>query len=112
MSSTELKNNIIHALEEIKAMDIQVLDVSDKTDLTDFMIIASGTSNRHLRAMADKVSLAAKALGYEAQIEGEDSQEWVLIDNGDAIVHLMHPQAREKYALEKLWKIGRTESSL
>lgn len=102
-----LKNIVNHSLEELKAVDIQIIDLKGKTDFADYMIIASGTSDRHLHAMAAKVQEDAKSAGYPALgVEGEDSRDWVLVDLGDVIVHLMRPETRQLYALEKLWSLS------
>jgi len=98
---------IMNVLEDLKGVDIKVLDVSELTSITDRMIIVSGTSTRHVKAMADHVALKAKQAGYPPLgVEGEQTAEWILIDLGDAVVHVMMPQVREFYALEKLWSVG------
>lgn len=96
---------IITALEDLKGNDIVTLDVSDKTDVTDTLIIASGTSNRHVKSLASNVAEEAKKqLSIRPMsMEGEDQGEWVLVDFVDTVVHVMLPQAREFYDLEKLW---------
>lgn len=92
------------ALQDLKASDIKILDVRKLTSIADFMIIASGRSNRQLRAMADRVIETAKQHGMEIfGVEGQKEGEWVLIDLGDIIVHAMQPAVREYYQLEKLW---------
>lgn len=102
-----LKNIVNNSLEELKAVDIQIIDLNGKTDFADYMIIASGTSDRHLHAMAAKVQENAKLAGYSILgIEGEDSRDWVLVDLGDIILHLMRPETRQLYALEKLWSLS------
>lgn len=104
MTTETLKNIVQHSLEELKAVDIQVIDLSGKADFADYMVIASGTSDRHLHALAGKVQDDAKAKGYPALgVEGEDSRDWVLVDLGDIIVHIMRPETRQLYALDKLW---------
>ncbi|ABQ13186.1 ribosome silencing factor [Dichelobacter nodosus] len=106
MTLENLKNLIINSLEELKAVNIQVIDLSDKTDFADYMIIASGTSDRHLHALADRVVEHCKEHGMDSiAVEGEDSRDWVLVDLGDIIVHLMRPETRQLYALEKLWSL-------
>ena len=95
---------ILEALGEAKAEDIRQLDVRKLTDITDFMVIASGTSHRHVHAMAERVREAAhqervRPIG----IEGEAENDWILMDYADVVVHLMMPQAREFYSLEQLW---------
>ena len=100
-----LKNEIIAALEDTKGRNIEILDVRDLTDITDYMIIASGTSSRHVSSLADKVITRLREQGLRPiGTEGLDSGEWTLIDYGDIVVHVMQPQARAFYALEKLWR--------
>ncbi len=107
LTASELKDLAINALEDLKAQDIVVLDVKDKASFTDFMIVASGTSDRHLKAMANEVHINAKAAGNPPlSTEGEDTRNWILVDLGDVIVHLMRPEVREMYEIEKLWRIG------
>lgn len=106
MNSEALSELIIDALEEIKGVDIVKLDVRKMTTVTDWMVVASGTSNRHVVALVDNVAERAKAAGHRpAGIEGEDGGEWVLLDLQDALVHVMLPKVREFYNLEKLWSI-------
>ena len=94
----------LEALEALKADNIVVLDVRAQTSFTDYMIFASGSSRRHVSAIADSVVEAAKATGQPALgIEGEDVGEWVLVDLGDVVVHIMLPDVRLYYELEKLW---------
>ena len=107
MNSEELADLAVDALEEVKAKDIVKLDVSDLTTVTDYMVVASGTSNRHVKALADAVAEKAKEAGHRpAGIEGEDGGEWVLLDLGDTLVHVMLPRVREFYNLEKLWSLS------
>lgn len=107
ISTEQLKQWALAALEDLKAQDVQVLDVHGMTSITDIMIIASGTSDRHIKALADNVVEAAKKHGLQPLgVEGETSREWVLVDLGDVIVHVMHPQTRAFYNLEKLWTVS------
>ena len=95
----------VAALEDVKAQDIQVLDVRDKQSITDFMIIATGTSNRQIGAMLDKVREAVKAQGVKPLgEEGKGDSDWVLADLDTVIVHMMTASARQFYDLERLWK--------
>jgi ribosome-associated protein len=104
MQPEELSQLAVKALDDMKAEEIKVLDVRGLTDVTDFMIIASGRSNRHVRSMADKVVEAAKAAGIKPLgVEGQDQGEWALVDLGDVVVHAMQPATRDFYQLEKLW---------
>ena len=104
MQSEQLVDLVTHALEDMKGQQIRVLDVRGKTPLTDFMVIASGTSNRHVKSLADSVAVKAKEAGVQPLgMEGQDGQEWVLVDLNDVIVHVMLPKVRDFYNLEKLW---------
>lgn len=99
-----LRRTIREALEQLKAQDIVELDVRDKTSVTDTMYIASGTSTRHVSAIAEEVQRRARAAGNAPLgAEGEREGEWVLVDLGDAIVHIMLPRMRDLYLLERLW---------
>jgi ribosome-associated protein len=103
-SNEEMKDLVIRALAEIKAVDIRVLDVGGLTTVTDTMIIASGTSDRQIRALADNVVKVMKQNGVQPLgLEGQQESEWVLVDLGDVIVHIMNPATRAYYQLEKLW---------
>jgi len=109
MNSEELCKLIIDALEDVKARDIVCLDVRDMTTVTDYMVVASGTSNRHVKALVDNVAEKARESGHRPiGVEGEEGSEWVLLDLQDAIVHVMLPKVREFYNLEKLWSISAT----
>ena len=101
-----LKDIVISALEDIKAMDITLIDVRDLTGIMDTMIVASGNSNRQVKALANAVVMDAKAAGYSLLgIEGENSAEWILVDFGEIIIHIMLPATREFYDLERLWSV-------
>lgn len=92
------------ALDDIKAVDITELDIHDMSSIADMMIVASGNSQRHVKAIADTVTEKVKAAGYQPLgVEGTDTAEWVLLDLGDVIVHVMLPNTRSFYDLEKLW---------
>ena len=106
MNSEALSDLVVDALDEIKGVDITKLDVRDMTTVTDWMIVASGTSSRHVQALIDNVAEKAKAAGHRPMgVEGESGGEWVLLDLQDALVHVMLPKIREFYNLEKLWSI-------
>jgi ribosome-associated protein len=99
-----LRDVVVDALEELKAINIRALDVRGLTDITDTMVVASGTSDRHVRSIADRVVQRCKEAGYKAYgIEGERDGEWLLVDLHDVVLHVMLPRVREFYALEKLW---------
>jgi ribosome-associated protein len=112
MNSEALTDLVIDALDDVKAKDIVRLDVRDVTTVTDFMVVASGTSNRHVKALVDNVAEKAKAAGHRPiGIEGEEGSEWVLLDLQDTLVHVMLPKVREFYNLEKLWSISPANSA-
>jgi ribosome-associated protein len=99
-----LKTTVIDALDDMKALEVRFLDVRGLTDITDFMVIASGTSDRHVRSVAQRVVEKAKEAGFRPHgIEGQQDADWVLIDLNEMIVHVMLPRVREFYGLEKLW---------
>ena len=99
--------NVRAAVEEIKAKDVVEIDVRGKTSVADHLVIVSGTSTRHVKSIADEVIKFAKKLDVmPLGVEGEREAEWVLVDLGDVIVHVMLPRVREFYALERLWTVG------
>ncbi|MBV7435329.1 ribosome silencing factor [Cardiobacteriaceae bacterium TAE3-ERU3] len=109
MNVEQLKELVHASLEDMKGVDIQTIELAGKSDIADYMVVVSGTSDRHLHAMADKVVTDSKAAGVPPiGVEGEDSRDWVLVDLGDIIVHLMRPETRELYALDKLWSLPPT----
>ena len=98
---------VLAALEDMKAVNVKAMDVRGITDITDMMVVASGTSDRHVKSIADRVVQRCKEAGYRPfGIEGERDGEWVLLDLNDVVVHVMLPRVREFYALEKLWENG------
>jgi len=102
-----LRDVVIGALAELKAVDVRALDVRGLTDITDTMVVASGTSDRHVKSIADRVLQRCKEAGFRAfGMEGERDGEWVLLDLQDVVLHVMLPRVREFYALEKLWEGG------
>ena len=106
MTIDELKQLAIDALEDLKAEDITVLDVKGKTTVTDWIVIATGSSSRHVKSIANNVVVEAKKAGRPVLgSEGEEEGEWVLVDLGDVIVHVMQKQVRDFYDLESLWSI-------
>jgi len=110
MNSEQLSELVVDALEEVKGTDIIRLDVRDLTTVTDYMVVVSGTSNRHVKALAEAVADKSKAAGHRPSgIEGENGSEWVLLDLGDTLVHVMLPRVREFYNLEKLWSLSPTK---
>ncbi|MDH4115616.1 MAG: ribosome silencing factor [Burkholderiaceae bacterium] len=106
MNSSDLCKLVIDALEDVKARDIVRLDVREMTTVTDYMVVASGTSSRHVKALIDNVAEKAKQAGHRPiGVEGEEGGEWVLLDLQDTLVHVMLPKVREFYNLERLWSI-------
>lgn len=104
MTSQALCDLVIEALEELKGREILTLPVADITDITDYMVFASGTSNRHVKALVNSVVEVVKKEGVDPiGIEGRESNEWVLVDLGDVLVHVMQSDTRKFYDLERLW---------
>jgi ribosome-associated protein len=100
------------ALADVKAKDVRVLDVRRLTTVADYMVIASGTSDRHVRSLASRVAERARDAGVmPLGIEGKESGDWVLVDLQDVVVHIMQPKAREFYKLESLWDMGSAASA-
>jgi ribosome-associated protein len=106
MESEQLTQFVIAALDDMKAINTITLDVTALTDVMDYMVISSGTSNRHVKSLASNVSVEAKKQGVAPiGTEGEDAGEWVLVDFGDVVVHVMLPATRDYYDLERLWTV-------
>ena len=107
MHATEMQKVIYDTLKDAKGQDIRVLHVEKITDFTDYMIIATGTSNRHVVSMGDRVVDRMRELGRRTLgTEGQETGDWVLIDTGAIIVHIFRPEVREFYQLEKMWQPG------
>ncbi len=104
MQVKEIKNNIEKILDDNKAIDITSINLKNKSYIADYMIIASGTSSRHLQALSEILVFELKKIGLEeCRIEGRDSNDWKLVDANDIIIHIFHPEKREFYDLEKMW---------
>ena len=104
--SEELTQIVINALEDLKGKEIVQLDVRELSDVMDTLIIASGTSNRHVKSIANNVVVDSKKLGHMPMgVEGMDTGDWVLVDFGDTVVHVMQEETRKFYELEKLWSM-------
>ncbi len=105
MQAEQLKDLVVKALEDMKAQDISVIDVRGRTSVTDFMVLASGTSNRHVKSLAESVVAEVRDHGVRANsVEGADASDWILVDLGDVVVHTMMPATREFYDLERFWR--------
>ena len=101
---SDLKKIIIQTLDINKALDIVSIDLKDKSSMAEYMIIASGTSSRHIQSLSEQVLEKLKDNGMkDSKIEGKDSTEWKLVDGIDLIVHIFHPEKRKFYELEKMW---------
>ena len=101
---SDLKNVIINTLDSNKAIDIVAIDLKYKSSMADYMIIASGTSSRHLQALSEQVLEKLKTNGIvNSKIEGKESNDWKLVDGIDLIVHIFHPEKRKFYEIEKIW---------
>ncbi len=103
----QVRDAVVARLDAMKANDLKVIDVRGKTSITDYLVIVSGTSTRHVKSMGDEVVVTAKKFGMPPMgIEGEKDAEWMLVDLGDTVVHLMLPRIREFYGLERLWTLA------
>ena len=106
MEIEALRDLVVQVLEEMKARDIKVIDVRGKTDITDYFVIASGTSDRHVKSIAEAVAFQAKLKGEPPLgTEGINEGEWALVDLNGVVVHVMQPRVRDFYQLEKLWSV-------
>jgi len=112
MQIKELLKLVENVLDERKGLSISVLDVIGKTSITDYMVVVTATSERHAKSLADYVLIAVKENGLiPLGVEGQQGSDWVLVDLGDVILHVMTAQAREFYQLEKLWSVDRVDES-
>ena len=112
LSLPALRQRVLAALDELKARDVREIDVRGKTSIADLLVIASGTSTRHVKSIADEVVKFVKRAGMlPLGVEGQQEAEWVLVDLGDVIVHVMLPRIREFYGLERLWTVGDHDSA-
>ena len=111
MTPEALRDLVVDTLEDLKGRDLVTLPVADLTDITDYMILASGTSNRHVKSIVDRLVEAAKEASHPPNgVEGRESNEWVLVDLGDVLVHVMQADTRKFYDLERLWQDIPTDS--
>ena len=101
---SDLKSIVINTLDFNKAQDIVTIDLKDKSSMADYMIVASGTSSRHIQSLSEQVLEKLKNNGIKnSKIEGKESSEWKLVDGIDLIIHIFHPEKRKFYELEKIW---------
>ena len=112
-AAARLRKVVLDALDDLKAKDVAEIDVRGKSGVTDLLVIASGTSSRHVKSIADEVVKKAKQAGNPPiGVEGQREGEWVLVDLGDVIVHVMLPRTREFYGLERLWTVGDSQPEM
>ncbi len=112
MNTEELLKLALDAAEDMKAVDMHSIDVRGRTSVTDHLLIVSGTSARHVKSIADNIVTEAKKAGQAPLgVEGEDVGEWILVDLGDVVVHVMLPEVRDFYNLEKLWSVDSDEQA-
>ncbi|MCP4393252.1 MAG: ribosome silencing factor [Alphaproteobacteria bacterium] len=102
-SSKELLEIVKRSLEDDKAEDVQIIELFEKTDIADYMVVASGTSKRHVSSIADNLFRKLKSAGVKSSVEGDEKCDWVLIDAADVIVHVFRPEVRDFYEIEKMW---------
>ena len=113
MQTQELLNVVENVIDDRKGQNITVIDVRGKTSFTDYMVLATGTSERHARSLCEYVSEKVKQQGVQHPgLEGSEGSDWVLLDLGDVILHVMTAQAREFYQLEKLWSVDRVDDAV
>lgn len=106
MQADELRDLVVNALEDLKGVDVKSIDVRGKTAITDFMVVATGTSDRHVKALADNVLKESRDAGVKPiGVEGERDAAWVLLDLNDVVAHVMTAEVRDFYNLEKLWSV-------
>lgn len=104
MQGQEFQNFVIDKIDDLKGQDIVAIDVKGKSSITDFMIICTGTSNRHVMSIAEHVVQSAREVGLSPMgVKGINASDWVVVDLGDVIVHVMQEESRQLYELEKLW---------
>lgn len=110
MDAASIQALVTHVLSDRKAVNVTSLDIAKKSDFADVMIVASGTSNRHVSSLAQHVVSSLKSAGLEPSVEGLSVSDWVLVDAGDVIIHLFQPEARDYYRIEKMWAVPSAES--
>jgi len=106
MQVEELRDLVLKVLDDMKARDVAVIDVRNRTSVTDIMVVASGTSDRHVKSIAEAVAFQSKLAGeVPLGLEGQDTGEWALVDLNGVVVHVMQPKVRDFYQLERLWSL-------
>jgi ribosome-associated protein len=111
LNSENLKDLAIEALNDMKGQNLSCLDVAELSSFADFMIVVTGTSSRHVKSLADELSKKTKEAGLMPRVEGEEQGDWILLDLGDVIVHVMQAETRKLYDLESLWAMGNTRGA-
>lgn len=107
MNSKEVTDMAVNALEDMKGINLTVIDIIGKSSIADAMIVVTGTSQRHVKSLAESLRLTAKEANHPPLgVEGGDASDWILVDLGDVIVHVMTEEKRDFYSLEKLWSVG------
>jgi ribosome-associated protein len=105
-TSKEILNLVLSSLDDDKALDIKEIDLKGKTSIADFMVIASGTSSRHVSAITENIAKKLKQNGLVPSVEGKENSDWVLIDCFDVVVHVFRPEVRDFYDVEKMWEMA------
>lgn len=109
----EIKALILKSLDADKALDVETIDLRGQSSLADFIVVASGTSSRHISALAEKLSERLRVLGIkDIRMEGLKNSDWVVVDAGDVIIHLFRPEVRSFYGIEKMWQMNHPEIDL
>lgn len=108
-AAKEILEIVKKSLDDGKAEDVTVIDLEGKSSIANFMVVASGTSNRHVASLAENLQMKLKEQGYKSISEGEEKADWILIDAYDVIVHIFKPEVRAFYSLEKMWSIARKD---
>jgi len=106
-TAQEILSIVQKSLDDGKAEDVTVIDLEGKSSIANYMVVASGTSNRHVASLAENIQLKLKEQGYKSISEGEEKADWILIDAYDVIVHIFKPEVRSFYSLEKMWSVSR-----
>jgi len=111
MDSVKIKDTVLAILDDQKAIDVSLLDVKELTEITDWFVVCTGRSSRHVKSIADKLVVGMKEVGIPPlSIEGKETGYWILVDFADIVIHVMQDEAREFYQIEKLWSQSAVES--